>query len=66
MQSGEKHPYNLKEIESHIDELDRELDILDPNNPIEAQRIELCAGILSHYIRILESREDTPRLRLVS
>ena len=58
----------IAEIEIHIDQIDRALDILDPNNAIEAQEIERKACVLRSYISLLEksSKNPAPRLRLVN
>jgi hypothetical protein len=55
----------ISEIETHIDQIDRALDILDPNNAIEAQEIERKAHVLRSYVSLLESPAQKPTLRLI-
>ena len=55
---------NLLEIEAHIDLMDKELDILDPLNAIEAQRIEQCCRILSDYVELLSNGQPCPKPKL--
>ena len=56
----------IAEIETHIDQIDRALDVLDPSNAIEAQEIERKAHVLRSYISLLESTPKKPTLRLLS
>lgn len=55
----------VAEIETHIDQIDRVLDVLDPRNAIEAQEIERKAHVLRSYIALLEAPRK-PTLRLLS
>ncbi len=56
---------DIAEIETHIDQIDSALDILDPNNAIEAQEIERKAHVLRSYIALLGAPRK-PALRLLS
>lgn len=56
----------LLDIEQHIDEIDRALEILDPSNAIEAQEIEAKTYILESYVALLEKPKTSPILRLVN
>lgn len=56
----------LAEIETHIGEIDRSLDILDPANSIESQQIENKILILKSYIAELEKDGQRSHLILVS
>lgn len=57
----------LVEIESHIDYINKSLDILDPSNAIEAQEIERKICILESYISLLQKYDfKKPRLYLVN
>lgn len=56
----------LSEIEHRIEQIDRELDMLDPSNVLESQQIELRLHTLNGFIKQLEqARSSKPLLRLV-
>ncbi len=56
----------MLDIERHIEEIDRALDILDPSNSIEAQEIEVKKNLLRSYVNILEIQKVRPKMRLAN